>query len=258
MVTRDMDRENRHNGERQTTGLQCITDRNQIVRDYMWLVKCVAKGIAERLPSNVDIDDLISAGTVGLIKAAEDYDPSRGTKFETYARYRIRGAILDDLRKADNLPYSARAKIKQITRAIERLERNLGRHPTDEEIAEAAGISVSEIPMLLAEASTADLYSLEEMLDVREGEGSVTSEDLSKAVIDPLSRLEKEELEKVLIDAIKSLPRTERLVLGLYYYEGLRMKEIGEVLGITESRVSQIHSRAILLLRGKLRAHIVE
>ncbi len=233
-----------------------LADRDEIVKQYLWLVRCIAQDIAELLPRSVDISDLISAGTVGLIKAIDDYEPAKGAKLETYARYRIRGAIFDELRKQDFLPYSIRAKVKQVGRAISELERELGRYPEDHEIAERSGLDVNEISHLLATSSSLDLYSLEELLENGNLSIDITQEDAASAWPDPLSKLEREELVEVLADAIKELPETERSILGLYYYEGLRMKEIGEVLGISESRVSQIHSKAILFLRGRLRTHL--
>ena len=233
-----------------------VADRDEVVRDLMWLVKCVAMGMAENLPKSVDVNDLIGAGTVGLIQAAEKFDPSKGANLETYARYRIKGAILDELRRGDRLPQSTRSKLKKVERAVEALERKTGRCPTDDEIALEAGIPAEEIPMLFTAAAAADLYSLEEVFQTDRGEASVDLDEINRESPDPLSRLERKELEKMLVGAIRGLPRVEKIVLSLYYYEGLRMREIGEVLGISESRISQIHSRAILLLRGKIRTRV--
>jgi len=233
-----------------------VVDREEIVKQHLWLVRCIAQSIAEALPRSVDVADLISAGTVGLIRAIDEYDPSKGAKLETYARYKIRGAIFDELRKQDILPYSVRSKVKQIDRAISELERELGRYPEDDEIAERVGLEVGEISKLLAMAGTLDLYSLEELLENGEISFDMVEGENEDGLADPLTRLEREELVKVLVNAIKELPETERTILGLYYYEGLRMKEIGEVLGISESRVSQIHSKAILFLRSRLRVRL--
>jgi RNA polymerase sigma factor for flagellar operon FliA len=234
-----------------------LTERNDIIEQHMWLVNCIARSIADALPRQVDVDDLISAGTMGLIKAVDDFDPSKGAKLETYARYRIKGSILDELRKQDLLPYSTRCRLKQLDKAILELERTLGRHPTDEEIAGHTGLSPQEISRLLDMVTGLDLYSLDQILE--NGEANLRI-DLTEALAnspDPLGRLEKEELTSILVEGIRDLPETEKTVLGLYYYEGLRMKEIGEVLGISESRVSQIHSRAVLLLRNRLRVHLL-
>jgi RNA polymerase sigma factor for flagellar operon FliA len=233
-----------------------LIERDETVKMHMWLVKCIAKSIADTLPVQIDIEDLISAGTLGLIKAVDDFDPSRGAKLETYARYRIRGAILDELRKHDLLPYSTRSKIKQLDRTIVDLERGLRRYPTDEEIAERMGLAPDEVSGLLGVAASCDLYSLDEILENGEPVLRLDPERAVSRPSDPLTSLEREELIKVISDAIRDLGETERTVLGLYYYEGLRMREIGEVLGISESRVSQIHSKAVLLLRGRLKIHL--
>jgi RNA polymerase sigma factor for flagellar operon FliA len=231
-------------------------DREQVIKEYMWLVRCIAKSITDGLPQSVDVDDLLSAGTIGLIKAVDDFDPSRGVKIETYARFRIRGAILDELRRLDPLPYSTRSKLKQIERAIAELETRLGRAPSAAEIAEKIGLTAREISILLATAISADLYSLDELMDGGNASIDIAAGGPVASKGNPLAKLERKELEKLLVEAIKELPRTDRVLLGLYYYEGLKMWEIGQVLGISESRVSQIHSKAILTLRAKLKAMV--
>lgn len=228
-----------------------LIDRDQLVKQYLWLVKCIARSIAEALPTSVEIDDLVSAGTVGLIRAIDEYDPSRGAKIETYARHRIRGAIIDELRKHDVFSYPIRQKLKQIENAITQLEIELKRYPSETEIAEKTGLAVEEIGDLLALASRLDLYSLDEIIE--DGEIAIDVAEEERHRDDPLSEIERKEILKLLEQAIRDLPDTEKTILGLYYYEGLRMKEIGEVLGVSESRVSQIHSRAILLLRARIR-----
>lgn len=230
--------------------------RDKIIEDHMWLVRCIARSMADCLPQQIEVDDLISAGTVGLIKAVDDFDPSRGARLETYARYRIKGAILDELRKQDMLPYSTRSRLRRLDQAIHNLERTLGRHPTDREIIEEAGISEDEMSRLLAVATAVDLYSLEDILENGDEELRLAPDHGVAQPEDPLSKLEREEVTRVIVEGLKSMPRMERTVLGLYYYEGLRMKEIGEVLGVSESRISQVHSKAILLLRARLRIHL--
>jgi RNA polymerase sigma factor for flagellar operon FliA len=232
------------------------TERDSVVRDHMWLVKCISRAIHEHLPRWIDLDDLISVGTMGLIKAVDDFDPAKGARLETYARYRIRGAILDELRRLDLFPSSTRMKIHQLEEAIMELERSLGRYPADEEIAEKSGLSLQEISGLLSNATMVVLYSLEELTGGSDDQLGWEVGEAVATVDDPLASLEKQELERVLIEAIEQLPATERVVLGLYYYDGLRMKEIGNVLNISESRVSQVHSKAILLLRARLRMHV--
>jgi RNA polymerase sigma factor for flagellar operon FliA len=240
----------------ETGNVQVIDKRARTIEEHMWLVRCIAKSIADCLPHQVDADDLVSAGTVGLIKAVDDFDPAKGAKLETYARYRIRGSILDELRKQDMLPYSTRTKLRAINRAIHNLERRLGRYPTDIEIVKEAGISEDEMSRLLAVAMTVDLYSLDDILENGGEELKLAADQTAAQPEDPLSRLEREEIARVMVAGLKELPQMERTVLGLYYYEGLRMKEIGEVLGVSESRISQIHSKAIMLLRAKLRIHL--
>jgi RNA polymerase sigma factor for flagellar operon FliA len=230
--------------------------RNQTIEDHMWLVRCIAKSMADSLPQQVDMDDLTSAGTLGLIRAVDDFDPSKGAKLETYARYRIRGAILDELRRQDLLPYSARSRLRRLDRAIHNLEKCLGRYPTDREIADEAGISENELSRLLATAAVIDLYSLDDILDSGDDTVEIAPDHAGFEHEDPLARLEREEMVRVMVQGLRDLPQMERTVLGLYYYEGLKMKEIGEVVGVSESRISQVHSRAILLLRAKLRIHL--
>jgi len=234
---------------------EALALRNQLVQDYLWLVKHIARTVAVRLPDTVDIDDVASAGALGLIEAAEDFDPTRGVKFETYARHRIRGSIMDDLRQQDALPHSKRSKLRQIEKAIEDLERSLRRYPTEGEIAEKAGMSQEEISNLLASATSVDLYSLEALFE-RGDEDRLASSELQAKCHDPHSKMERKELETLLASAIGELPRMERTVLSLYYFNGLRMKEVGFVLDLSESRVSQIHANAILLLRGRLRLYL--
>jgi RNA polymerase sigma factor for flagellar operon FliA len=237
-------------------GTEVHPDRNTRVGDLMWLVRCIAGEIAGSLPASVETEDLISSGMMGLVNAVDSFDPSKGASLETYARYRIKGAILDELRRQDVLPHSTRSRLRQLERAVDQLERTLGRYPTDEEIAEQAGIEPQEIPRLLSVARSAELYSLDEIFETG-CEGPGMGIDPGGSGADPLSRLERKELESVMVECIRELPRTEKLVLSLYYYEGLKMKEIGEALGISESRVSQVHSKAIMVLKSKLRIHIL-
>jgi RNA polymerase sigma factor for flagellar operon FliA len=243
---------------RSTESGQCtlVDDRNDIVSGHMWLVKCIARDMVAVLPKHVDVEDLVSTGTVGLIKAVDEYDASKGASLETYARWRIRGAMLDELRRQDVLPYSTRSKLRQLDDAISSLERDLGRYPTDDEIGERTGFSLETISRLLQVATSLDLYSLEEIVEKGEADLSLSLIGAATSPQDPLGDLERDELQRVIKQGIRDLPQTERTVVSLYYYEGLRMKEIGGVLGVSESRVSQIHSRAVLLLRGKLKVHL--
>ena len=229
--------------------------REAIILKYAPLVKYVAGRVAIGLPSNVEFDDLVSFGVFGLMDAIEKFDLSRGIKFETYAIARIRGAILDGLRSNDWVPRSVRQKARELERVCAELENRLGRSATDQEISEAMSISIKDFYQLLSEVSCTTLSSLDELWMVHSNEDdSVRVLDLVKNndSEDPLYQVEIEEVKETLANAIESLPERERMVIALYYYEGLTLKEIGEIMEISESRVSQIHTKAIFRLRGRL------
>ncbi len=229
--------------------------REAIILKYAPLVKYVAGRVAIGLPSNVEFDDLVSFGVFGLMDAIEKFDLSRGIKFETYAIARIRGAILDGLRSNDWVPRSVRQKARELERVCAELENYLGRSATDQEISEAMNISIQDFYQLLSEVSCTTLSSLDELWMVHSNEDdSVRVLDLVKNndSEDPLHQVEIEEVKTTLANAIDSLPERERMVIALYYYEGLTLKEIGEIMEISESRVSQIHTKAIFRLRGRL------
>ncbi|TCL66569.1 RNA polymerase sigma factor for flagellar operon FliA [Hydrogenispora ethanolica] len=229
--------------------------RESIILKYAPLVKYVAGRVAIGLPSNVEFDDLVSFGVFGLMDAIEKYDPSRGIKFETYAISRIRGSILDGLRSNDWVPRSVRQKARELERICSDLENKLGRSASDQEISEAMNISIQEFYELLSEVSSTTLSSLDELWMVHSNdEDSVRVLDLvrNNESEDPLHQVEMEEIKSTLASAIDYLPERERMVIALYYYEGLTLKEIGEIMEISESRVSQIHTKAIFRLRGRL------
>ncbi|MGE5604914.1 MAG: RNA polymerase sigma factor WhiG [Bacteroidota bacterium] len=229
--------------------------REAIILKYAPLVKYVAGRVAIGLPSNVEFDDLVSFGVFGLMDAIEKFDLSRGIKFETYAIARIRGAILDGLRSNDWVPRSVRQKARELERVCAELENRLGRSATDQEISDAMSISIQDFYQLLSEVSCTTLSSLDELWMVHSNEDdSVRVLDLVKnnESEDPLHQVEIEEVKATLANAIESLPERERMVIALYYYEGLTLKEIGEIMEISESRVSQIHTKAIFRLRGRL------
>ena len=229
--------------------------REAIILRYSTLVKYVAGRVAIGLPSNVEFDDLVSFGVFGLMDAIEKYDPSRGIKFETYAIARIRGAILDGLRSNDWVPRSVRQKARELERACAELENRLGRSATDQEISEAMDLNLQEFYQLLSEVSCTTLSSLDELWLVHAGDDdTVRVLDLVRndESEDPLEQVEMEEIKTTLATAIDCLPERERMVIALYYYEGLTLKEIGEIMEISESRVSQIHTKAIFRLRGRL------
>ncbi len=237
-----------------------LTSKSQVTREtiilkYAPLVKYVAGRVAIGLPSNVEFDDLVSFGVFGLMDAIEKFDLSRGIKFETYAIARIRGAILDGLRSNDWVPRSVRQKARELERVCAELENRLGRSATDQEISDAMNVSIQEFYQLLSEVSCTTLSSLDELWMVHSNEDdSVRVLDLVKnnESEDPLHQVEIEEVKETLANAIESLPERERMVIALYYYEGLTLKEIGEIMEISESRVSQIHTKAIFRLRGRL------
>jgi RNA polymerase sigma factor for flagellar operon FliA len=220
--------------------------RDRLILTYAPLVKYVAGRLGSGLPAHVDESDLVSYGLLGLISAIERYDPERDIKFETYAMARIKGAIIDELRALDWVPRSVRSRAREIERAITELESRFGRAPTDEEIAQKIGITTEELEESIA--------ALDELWS-GSGEGDQVSlldtiEDTSGPR--PAEALDETELREALADAIARLPEREKLVVTLYYYEELTLREIGEVLGVTESRVSQLHTKAVLRLKARL------
>ena len=232
---------------------------NQLI-EYLPLVKYIAGRIAIGLPKSVELDDLINAGVVGLIEAYNNFDPGKGVKFESYASMRIRGAILDELRAIDWAPRSTRAKSREMERAISSLENRLGRSPSEEEIAETLDVSLDDLYRLLDDLSSTTLLSLDELTYGSDDDKPVPLVDTLKSPerSDALSDLERGEMRGLLVDAIEYLSDQERLVIALYYYEELTLKEIGQVMELSESRVSQIHTKAVLSLRAKLRMRLMQ
>lgn len=229
--------------------------RQKLLEEYLPLVKSVAGRMALGFPRSVELSDLVSTGVIGLVEALSNYDPSRGVKFETYAVPRIKGAILDELRSLDWVPRSTRAKSREIDRAMNKLENKLGRTPSTKELAKSLKISSEELFSALDDVSSTAVLSLDELIYKEEDNRQVprveTVEALSHETV--LGNLEKEELKAYVISAISHLSEQERLVVALYYYEELTLKEIGEVMQISESRVSQIHTKAVLKLRGMIK-----
>jgi RNA polymerase sigma factor FliA len=229
-------------------------DRERLILDYAPTIKYIAQRIASRLPSHIGLDDLINAGVIGLIDAITKYDPSRDNTFKTYAEFRIRGAMLDELRNLDWAPRSVRQKERAIERAYETLERTLGRSGRDEEVAELLGIDIEEFYEWLSQVRGVSLLSLEVPgLRTTDGE-TLKALDLvaTDAAQGPAQLVQTHHLKELIAEAIDDLPHQEKVVISLYYYEELTMKEIGKVLEITESRVSQIHTKSIFHLRSKL------
>ena len=228
--------------------------KEKLILKFLPFTRSIAERMSMRLPANVDADDLINAGIIGLIDAIEKFDPSKEIKFKTYAEFRIRGAILDELRSLDWLPRSLRQKTSQVEETYYKLEQELGRPASDQEMAEALELSIEEFYEILSQSRGAILFSLDDLGDNPDNKTKnllsliADSEDKS-----PLFSIKLKELKRVVGDGINRLPEKEKLVISLYYYEELTMKEIGKVLDITESRVSQIHTKAIILLGARLK-----
>ena len=230
--------------------------RDQLIVHYSPLVKYVAGRVAVGLPQNVEQSDLVSYGIFGLIDAIEKFDLARGYKFETYAIARIKGAILDELRSIDWVPRSVRAKARSLEKAYAKLESELHRTPTDEELATELDITDDQLQTMLSQISFVGLVALDEMLSVGgdRGESLTLGDTIADGGEGPVQAYEVEEMRHILAEAINRMPEREKIVLTLYYYEGLTLAEIGQVLGVTESRVCQIHTKAVLQLRSKILA----
>ena len=228
--------------------------RDRLILTYAPLVKYVAGRLGSGLPAHVEEGDLVSYGLLGLIGAIERYDPDRDVKFETYAIARIKGSIIDELRALDWVPRSVRARARDIERAVAELESKLGRAPNDDEIAAKLGLTEDELEDSLTEISRSSIAALDELWTVSAGGDQIALIDTIEdtAGPEPQSALAQTELREAMADAIARLPEREKLVVTLYYYEELTLREIGEVLGVTESRVSQLHTKAILRLKARL------
>ena len=229
--------------------------RDRLILTYAPLVKYVAGRLGTGLPAHVEEGDLVSYGLLGLMNAIERYDPGRDTKFETYAISRIKGSIIDELRSLDWVPRSVRSRSREIERAIAELEHKLHRAPTDEEIAAHIGISDQEFHDSLTQISRSSVAALDELWTISSSGGDTVSliDTLQDPnADDPSMEMSRTELRDALAGAIGKLPEREKTVITLYYYEELTLREIGEVLGVTESRVSQLHTKAILRLKAKL------
>jgi RNA polymerase sigma factor for flagellar operon FliA len=241
--------------------LEYVRTRDQKLRDrliltYAPLVKYVAGRLGSGLPAHVDEGDLVSYGLLGLIGAIERYKPELEIKFETYALARIKGAIIDELRALDWVPRSVRSRAREIERAVGELEAKLGRAPDDDEIAGKIGITTAELEDSLTEISRTSIAALDELWTVSAGGDQIALIDTIEddTLPDPQAALGATELREAMGEAIARLPEREKLVVTLYYYEELTLREIGEVLGVTESRVSQLHTKAILRLKARLAA----
>ena len=229
--------------------------RERLVLAYAPLVKYVAGRMSSGLPSHVEESDLISYGLLGLISAIERFEPEREIKFETFAITRIKGSIIDELRSLDWVPRSVRTKAREIERMNAKLEHELHRAPTDQEMAKGLDVTVDEFQESLVRISNSSVVALDELWTVSDSSGDQVSlldtiQDPQAA--DPAAEMDTTEMKDRLADAIARLPEREKLVVALYYYENLTLREIGEVLGVTESRVSQLHTKAVLRLKSRL------
>jgi RNA polymerase sigma factor for flagellar operon FliA len=229
-----------------------LDDRSLLIRENMPLVELVVQRMVPQVPSFMTKEDMVSAAMVGLVDAANKFDPTKGVKFKTFAEYRVRGAILDEMRKLDWFSRSLRDKQNQLTQTMLRLERQLGHSPEEDEMAQAMNMSIDEYHDMLGQVSHLGCVSLHETLDhSEEGQSFLDSlEDIGGPL--PADIIEKAEMTKILAEILEELSEKERLVIALYYYEELTQKEIAEVLSVSEGRVSQLHSQTLLKLRVKL------
>lgn len=233
--------------------------KDQLIMEYAPLIKFIAQKIAIRLPSNIELDDLISSGVIGLMDAIEKYDPTRDNTFKTYAEFRIRGSILDELRAQDWIPRSIRDKSKMLDRTLVKMEAEMGRVPTDGEVAERLGLTMEGFFGLVNQVRPVSVLSIDD---------STTFNNVDKRSIlnllegcrlnNPLNQLSLRSVKDIVTTSIEELPERQRLVLSLYYYEDLNLREIGRILRVTESRVSQLHAQAIVRLRAKLSSYFDE
>ncbi len=228
--------------------------RDMFVKQYAPLVKYVAGKVAMVMPHNVEFDDLVGFGVFGLFDAINKFDPEKHVKFKTYAVTRIRGAILDELRSIDWVPRSVRQKTREIEDTIHHLESSLGRSANDREIAKEMRMSLKDFHKTMMKISGTSILSLNDVWYTGDENDKVSIVDSieSPSSLNPDMIIEKEEIKRVIVDAINELPEKEKKVLVLYYYEDLTLKEIGKVLEVTESRISQLHTKAIMRLRAKL------
>ncbi len=225
-------------------------DREQQVQQFAPLVKRIAHHLMSRLPSSVQVDDLIQNGMIGLLDAIDRFEAGMGAQFETYATQRVRGAMLDGLRENDWLPRSLRKEMRRIEAAIQRLEQANGRHASEKELADALGMPLAEYQKMLQDARGHQLVYLEDLSG--EGDEDFLERHLTDNDADPAKLLEDFDIRQHLVAAIENLPEREKLMMGLYYEQDLNLREIGEVMGVTESRVCQLHSQAIARLRSRL------
>lgn len=230
--------------------------RDELIERYAPLVKYIAERLSARLPASIEVEDLISTGVIGLIDALDKFVPDKGVKFKTYAEFRVRGAMLDYLRRQDWAPRSMRRKERQLSQIFRELEQKLKRPATHEEVADEMGVTMDEFADLLNKARGLSLLSLNKGRDDGGDESELLDTIPDEPDNTPFEILKTQEVRDLIARKINGLPEKERMVVSLYYYNELTMKEIGTALGVTESRVSQLHSSAILRLKGHLEAHV--
>lgn len=229
---------------------QGALDRGQLVTQYAPLVKRIAFHLMAKLPASVQVDDLVQNGMLGLLDALSRYEEGLGAQFETYAVQRIRGSMLDGLRENDWLPRSVRREMRRVEAAIQQLEHLHGRQPSEKELAESLGMSLADYQRLLLEARGHQLVYIEDLAE--DANDDYLERNLASSMPDPLAALEDADIRATLVKAIEALPEREKMMMGLYYEQDLNLREIGEVMGVTESRVCQLHSQAVARLRAAL------
>ena len=230
-------------------------DRDAMIRQYVPLVQRLAHHMIAKLPPNVELDDLVQVGMIGLTEALSRFEVSQGVQFETFATQRIRGAMIDELREGDWMSRGSRKSQKDIERAVQRLEQRMGRAPIESEIATELGMNLVDYQSLLSRVRGTQLVYLEDMSSGSDEEDSFLDRNLGDEEADPLSVLRDQRLREALVRAIKNLPEREQYIMSMYYEQDMNLKEIAQVLGITESRVCQLHSQSIARLRAKMRSH---
>lgn len=227
------------------------SDPNELIKEHVSLVKRIAYHLVSRLPPNVQVDDLIQAGMIGLLEASRNYNASQGASFETYAGIRIRGSMLDEIRRSDWTPRSVHRKVRMVAEAVRGIENEKGRDARDHEVAEVLGLGLMEYHKILQDAVGCRVFSYEDpgLLGDTQEEATISSQSKQ---LGPLEVLQNEDFQQSLSVSISGLPERERLVMSLYYDEELNLREIGEVLGVSESRVCQIHGQALIRLRARM------
>jgi RNA polymerase sigma factor for flagellar operon FliA len=223
-------------------------NQNELVRKHAPLVKRIAYHLMSRLPPTVQVDDLVQSGMIGLLEAFRNYDASQGASFETYAGIRIRGAMLDEIRKGDWAPRSLHRKVREISRVVAEIEAETGRDARDAEVAARLNMDLDSYYQTLQDATSHKVFSFEDLPSKED----IVSEGLYERIPEPSENVEKEKFKNALAQAIASLPERERLVMSLYYKEELNLRETGEVMGVSESRVCQIHSQALVRLKARM------